>query len=174
MFLRRLSAFVPFVSDAALSSPAKGFCSRVPRVSAELGISDDVYFVGRCQRVGELLGISDYASQSQAEGFSNSILEYMAAADLWWYRRGGAREAVVDGRDGLYRASGDLTMKDGSAHNLATDEPDHARRMGELGRRVVEESFRARPSLRATERCTRPAHRTCATPRALAIQGERA
>src|SRR5205085_6589156 len=69
------------------------------QLAAQLGISEQTFFIGRSERVADLLAVSDVCVlSSQAEGFSNSILEYMAAArpavvtDV-----GGAREAITDG-----------------------------------------------------------------------------
>jgi hypothetical protein len=42
--------------------------------AAELGIADDVFFIGRCDRVGELLFASDIGVlSSKAEGFANAV-----------------------------------------------------------------------------------------------------
>src|SRR6201999_1618620 len=71
-------------------------------LAAQLGITDQTFFIGRCARVAELLAASDACVLSSiAEGFSNSILEYMAASrPVVVTDVGGAREAVVDGETG--------------------------------------------------------------------------
>src|SRR6266508_4425746 len=50
-------------------------------LAKELGLETDVFFIGNCQHVADLLSISDVCVLSSlAEGFSNSILEYMGAS----------------------------------------------------------------------------------------------
>ena len=68
----------------------------------ELGIEDSTFFLGRCENVAELLSISESCVlSSKAEGFSNSILEYMAAArPVVATDVGGAREVVSEGETG--------------------------------------------------------------------------
>ena len=49
-------------------------------LATELQVADRVHFIGRCDKIPELLNAS-YACvlTSTAEGFSNSLIEYMAA-----------------------------------------------------------------------------------------------
>jgi glycosyltransferase involved in cell wall biosynthesis len=102
--------------------------------------------------VGDLLSVSDVCVlSSKAEGFSNSILEYMAAArpavvtDV-----GGAREAVEDGHNGYVVAPGDDEALAARVASLLED-PERARRMGEEGRRIVEAKFSCEAQLARTE-----------------------
>jgi glycosyltransferase involved in cell wall biosynthesis len=80
-------------------------------------------------------------SSSGTEGFSNSIIEYMAAArpvvatDI-----GGAREAVVEGETGYIVAPGDDAALAARIISLLRD-AEGARRMGERGLQVVKEKF---------------------------------
>lgn len=120
--------------------------------AAELGLAGDVFFTGRCTRVAELLAVSDVCVlSSKAEGFSNSILEYMAAArpavvtDV-----GGAREAVEEGGSGFVVAPGDDCAM-GERVALLLNDPERARRMGARGRRVVEERFSCAAQLAGVE-----------------------
>jgi glycosyltransferase involved in cell wall biosynthesis len=87
---------------------------------------------------------------SKAEGFSNAILEYMAAARAVVVTDvGGAREAVVDGETGYVVPAGDdATMADRIVALL--DDAERARGMGERGRRVVVEKFSCEAQLRRT------------------------
>ena len=89
---------------------------------------------------------------SKAEGFSNAILEYMAASravvatDV-----GGAREAIIEGETGYLVPSGDDALMAQRIISLLND-PEHTREMGERGRRVVEEKFSCEAQLERTEK----------------------
>ncbi len=111
-------------------------------LAGDLGIAGDVFFLGRCEQIAELLSISDVCVlSSKAEGFSNSILEYMGAArPVVVTNVGGAREAVIEGETGyLVDAGDDATMANRIIELLRDSR--RARNMGERGRRVVEEKF---------------------------------
>lgn len=111
-------------------------------LSAQLNLESDVFFTGRCSDVPSLLSISDVCVlSSRAEGFSNSILEYMAAGRaVVTTDVGGAREAVVEGETGYIVPIGD-------SHKMAEriiallGDSDMAREMGERGRHIVEQKF---------------------------------
>jgi len=111
-------------------------------MAAELDLSDKAFFIGRCKSIGELLAVSSVCVlSSTAEGFSNSILEYMAAArPVVATDVGGASEAVVDGRTGyLVRSDDDDAMAVRIIDLL--NHPALAREMGERGRQIVEQKF---------------------------------
>src|SRR5207237_9688769 len=79
------------------------------KLAEQHGLKETCLFIGRCASVPDLLAASDICVlSSQAEGFSNSILEYMAAGravvatDV-----GGASEAIVEGETGYLVKSGD-------------------------------------------------------------------
>ncbi len=117
----------------------------------ELGISDRVFFTGRCERVSDLLKISDVCVLSSiSEGFSNSILEYMAASKpVVATDVGGAREAVVDGESGyIVNARDHETMAERILSLLHA--PGRARAMGARGRALVEEKFSCAAQLNNT------------------------
>lgn len=111
-------------------------------LAAELGLNESCLFIGRCASVPDLLYASDICVlSSQAEGFSNSILEYMAAGravvatDV-----GGAREAIVEGQTGhLVAAGDDRTMAERIVGLL--QDPSLRTSMGSNGRRVIEQQF---------------------------------
>ena len=121
-------------------------------MAAQLGIADETFFIGRAGRVAELLAASDVCVlSSQAEGFSNSILEYMAAArPVVVTDVGGAREAVMDGESGyIVPACADEAMAARIIALLSDDE--QVRVMGERGRQLVEQKFSCAAQLSATE-----------------------
>ena len=138
------TAFV-LAGEGELKDELQGF-------AAGLGLGESAFFTGRCAQVAELLAASDVCVLSSvSEGFSNSILEYMAArrpvvaTDV-----GGAREAIVEGETGfLVRAGDDEAMAEritGLLHDA-----EKRRAMGERGRRIVEEKFSCEAQLRRME-----------------------
>ena len=152
-FLRAARRVRAEVSDAAFVVAGEGKLLEEYRALAdELGIGEDVFFTGRCERVGDLLALSDVCVLSSlAEGFSNSILEYMAAArpavvtDV-----GGAREAVEDGETGYVVAPGDDEALAARVVKLLLD-PAGARLMGERARSVVNQKFSCEAQLARVE-----------------------
>jgi len=121
-------------------------------LAKSLGLETDVFFTGRCERVADLLSISDVCVLSSvAEGFSNSILEYMGASrPVVATNVGGAREAIIEGETGfLVRPGDDETMAARITELLRN--PDLARSMGRCGRQVVEQKFSPAAQLAKTE-----------------------
>lgn len=100
----------------------------------KLDIKNNVHFIGRCDSPAELLSISfACVLTSFAEGFSNSILEYMAAGKpVVATNVGGAAEAVVEGETGYMVPSDDDEAMAARLIELLGDE-EKAGRMGEAG-----------------------------------------
>jgi glycosyltransferase involved in cell wall biosynthesis len=121
-------------------------------VAAELGIGPDVFFTGPCDRVAELLTVSDVCVlSSTAEGFSNSILEYMAAArPVVATDVGGAREAIIQGQTGHIVAAGDEQAMASRIIDLLRN-PEKARAMGIRGQELVARKFSSAARLERTE-----------------------
>jgi len=142
-FLRAAERVLASVPDAAFVLAGEGELTDSLRAyAAQHNLADSTFFIGRCERVAELLALSEVCVLSSlAEGFSNSILEYMAAGravvstDV-----GGAREAIVDGETGYLVAAGDDLAMAARIISLL-EEPDVARSMGERGRLRVEQKF---------------------------------
>jgi L-malate glycosyltransferase len=153
MFLRAARRVKEAVPEAAFLLAGEGELSDSLRALArELGIHDSTFFLGRCENVAELLSVSEACVlSSKAEGFSNSILEYMAAArPVVVTDVGGACEVVVEGETGYLVASGDDATMSARLISLLRD-PETARQMGERGRLVVEEKFSCEAQLARTE-----------------------
>jgi glycosyltransferase involved in cell wall biosynthesis len=112
------------------------------RLAAGLGIADEVFFTGRCEQVAELLHLSEVCVlSSRAEGFSNSILEYMAAArPVVVTDVGGAREAVTEGESGYLVNAGDYEAMAARILELLQD-PVKAQTFGERGRQTIKEKY---------------------------------
>ena len=120
-------------------------------LAQELGLESCVYFIGRCELVAELLSISDVCVLSSiAEGFSNSIIEYMGAGrPVVATDVGGAREAVIEGETGyLVQPRNYQTMAARILELLRN--PERARAMGKYGRQVVESKFSCAAQLSRT------------------------
>ena len=167
-FLRAAARVRAEVPEAAFVVAGEGgLMDELRGLAAGLGIGADVFFIGRCERVAELLSVSDVCVlSSTAEGFSNSILEYMAAArPVVVTDVGGAREAVVEGETGYIVSPGDDEQMAARVVELLR-EPSRARLMGERGRAVVEEKFSCGAQL---ERAAELYDRLLARPKAPAL-----
>ena len=142
-FLRAAARVRAEVHDAAFVIAGEGkLIAGLRELTAQLKLERDVFFVGRCEKVAELLSVSDVcALSSTAEGFSNSILEYMAAArPVVVTDVGGAREAVIEGETGYVISAGDDQQMAERMIALLRD-PQRARAMGERGKSIVAEKF---------------------------------
>lgn len=131
-------------------------------VAQQLGIGNSVFFTGQCTRVGDLLELSEVCVlASTAEGFSNSILEYMAASrPVVVTDVGGAREAVEDGITGYLVEAGNADAMARRVIELLHNQ-ERAKNMGQQGRRVVAEKF----SSEALLSCTVQLYERLLTPR---------
>lgn len=153
MLLRAARKVVEAEPGAAFLLAGEGELTESLRALAiQLGIEQSTYFLGRCERVAELLSISEICVlSSKAEGFSNSILEYMAAGrPVVVTNVGGASELVSEGDTGYLVASGDDAGMASRIISLLGD-PARAKAMGENGKRVVEEKFSCAAQLARTE-----------------------
>jgi glycosyltransferase involved in cell wall biosynthesis len=152
-FLRAAKRVRDSVPDAAFIIAGEGELLEETRsFAAQLGLERDVFFIGRCEQVAELLSLS-YACvlSSIAEGFSNSILEYMAAGQpVVATDVGGAREAVVENETGYLVKAGDDESLAQRLIDLLRDD-NRASSMGERGRQVVTEKFSSEAQLERAE-----------------------
>jgi len=153
-FLRAAKLTREAVPDSSFILAGEG--EQVPRLrqlANDLGLADSAFFIGRCNRVADLLSISDVCvlSSKGVEGFSNSILEYMAAGrPVVATDVGGAREAVVDSETGyIVKPEDHQTM----ANRLISlmKEPDKAWAMGAKGRQRVLGHFSCEAQLSRVE-----------------------
>ncbi len=119
--------------------------------AATTGIAENVHFIGRCDDVPALLAAS-YACvlTSTAEGFSNSILEYMAAGKpVVATNVGGAAEAIVENETGFLVVSDDDEAMALHLTDLLNDD-EKAVRFGAAGKQIVADKFSEGSQLRAT------------------------
>lgn len=152
MFLRAAKKVLVSIPNAHFVIAGEGELKEdLKNLARELGIIENVHIIGRCEMIAELLAVSFACVLcSYAEGFSNSILEYMAAGkpavatDV-----GGAREAIVEGINGiLVDSDDDEAMANGLIDLLQNEKK--AREFGEAGRKLVEESFSVAAQLERT------------------------
>lgn len=120
------------------------------RQAEELAVSSNVHFVGRVDDVPALLAVSTACVlTSNAEGFSNAIIEYMAARKpVVATDAGGAAEAVADGETGFIVGIDD----DGAMAEkliMLLKDPVLSKQMGEQGRRRAEDKFSSDAQLSA-------------------------
>ena len=152
MFLRAALRVKGSVPAAAFVIAGEGELTDTMReLAARVGLENDVFFIGHCDRVADLLAVSDVCVlSSTCEGFSNAILEYMAAArPVVATQVGGAREAILEGETGYLVPPGDdQTMAQRIVSLLC--HPGRAREMGLLGRATVEQKFSSEAQLEQT------------------------
>ncbi|HEX6188763.1 MAG TPA: glycosyltransferase [Pyrinomonadaceae bacterium] len=154
MFLRAAQLVREAVPGTTFALAGEGELTDELRVLArDLGLKHDTLFLGRCDRIAELLFASDVCVlSSKAEGFSNSILEYMGAArPVVATDVGGAAEVIVERESGYLVASGDDEAMAARIIELLCDE-EKARAMGERGREIIRTKFSCEAQLEATER----------------------
>jgi len=120
----------------------RGLGIALQRQAMAAGLADNILWLGPRGDVRELLAAADVGLlTSTGEGFSNAILEYMAAGlPVIATDVGGNPEAVVDGRTGILVPPDAVEPLANALVSLARD-PETARRMGAEGRRRVEECF---------------------------------
>jgi glycosyltransferase involved in cell wall biosynthesis len=107
-----------------------------------LGLSNCFHFVGGITNLREHLSASDiFVLPSRSEGFSNAIVEAMAASlPVVATDVGGNAEAVEDGVTGFIVPVDDPAALSEAISRLIAN-PSHAKAMGEAGRNLVIEKF---------------------------------
>ena len=110
----------------------------------DLGISDNVVFLGHREDSDELLQALDiFVLPSLSEGIPMALLEAMAASrPIVASRVGGIPEIIEDGVDGYLVEPMDVNNLAERCRRLI-ESPDVARKMGEHGRKRVEREFSA-------------------------------
>jgi glycosyltransferase involved in cell wall biosynthesis len=153
MFLRAARRVTEAVPEAVFLLAGEGeLKDSLQQLANELGIEDSTCFLGRCENIGALLEVSEVCVlSSKAEGFSNSILEYMAAArPVVATNVGGAPELIAESETGYLVASGDDETMAARLVSLLHD-PQKAKAMGEAGKRLVEQKFSCEAQRASTE-----------------------
>ncbi len=119
-----------------------GIGSKLKALAASLGIAGRVVFLGERQNGRDLLGAMDIGvSASHEEGFSNAILEFMAAGvPVVATDVGGNAEAVIDGTSGLVVPVADHNRMAEALARLLQDS-ELRKRLGSAGHHIVREKF---------------------------------
>lgn len=152
-FLRAAQKVLQSFQEAAFIIAGEGELKQhTQELARTLGIEDRTFFIGRCDDVGAVLSISDVCVlSSRAEGFSNAILEYMAAGrPVVATDVGGAREAIVPGESGYLVSAGDDKRMAEFIIALLQD-PEKARSMGQSGRQIVNDKFSCLQQVQSVE-----------------------
>ena len=142
-FLRAARRIGEAAPDAAFVVAGRGpLTSRMQDLARTLGIGEDVFFIGPCAAIGDLLAVADVCVlTSRAEGLSNAVLEYMAAGrPVVATDVGGIGEAVVEGETGYLIGLGDHDALAERVVRLLGD-PAEAGRLGEAGRARASDLF---------------------------------
>lgn len=123
------------------------------RLVRELGLQENVTFLGRTENVTGLLKLSTmFCMLSRSEGFSNAILEAMATGlPCVVTSVGGNPEAIQDGHSGFLVPSEDERTAAERILALLRDR-EKARQMGKAARATVEEKFTAAAMVRGWTR----------------------
>lgn len=119
-----------------------GHFQKIEARIAELSLEANVRFLGNTENIFSLLKMASvFFLPSRSEGFSNALIEAMACGlPCVATRVGGNAEAVVEGHSGYLVESED----DNSAAErilILLRNPVAAKKMGEAGRKSVEERF---------------------------------
>jgi glycosyltransferase involved in cell wall biosynthesis len=138
---REVAAACPSVRFLLVGREGKE-AEEVRRRIGESGLSDRVLLTGPRRDVPEILRASRLvAHPGEQEGFSNAILEAMAAGvPVVASNAGGNPEAVADGETGFLFPAGDAKALAASILRLLRD-PARALAMGKAGRQRVREHF---------------------------------
>ncbi|MEM7415799.1 MAG: N-acetyl-alpha-D-glucosaminyl L-malate synthase BshA [Gemmatimonadota bacterium] len=115
---------------------------RAAALAQELGVHDDVVFLGKHQSTEELLSCADlFLLPSETESFGLAALEAMSSgAPVVASDTGGLPEVVTDGEDGYLLPIGDVDGMGEAGIALLSDEDEHAR-IAAAARRTAEERF---------------------------------
>lgn len=120
------------------------YFSELKGLVEDLRLTDNFHFIGGVKNLPEYLAHADiFVMPSRSEGFSNAIIEAMAASlPVVATDVGGNAEAVMDTISGFVVPPEDVDALSSAIGKLASD-PELARAMGLAGRGLVEQKFTA-------------------------------
>ena len=138
-------------AQASLSKPLRILCagrdqglrSELESLAAALGLMDNIQFLGQRPDIAPLLAAADFGLLTPYgnEGFSNAILEGMAAGLAMIVTDvGGNAEAVLHDETGLVVPTRDAKAIGDAVLRLAQD-PEQRKRLGAAARKRVESEF---------------------------------
>jgi L-malate glycosyltransferase len=146
IFIKAAAVVVSQLPDASFSIAGEvlepDYFAELQTMIRELDLSHRFHFVGGITNLREYLSTADiFVLPSRSEGFSNAIVEAMAASlPVVATDVGGNAEAVRDGVSGIIIPSEDIAGLAAAIIRLVSD-PLQARKMGAEGRRLAAERF---------------------------------
>ena len=152
MFLRAAEKVIKKFPEAHFVLAGEGeLKNELENLAKELKIENNTHFIGRCTKIPELLSVSYVCVlTSFNEGFSNSILEYMAAGKpVVATNVGGASEAIIENETGFLIESDDDEALVNRLVELINDE-EKAFRFGVKGSEIVGKKFSLETQLKKT------------------------
>lgn len=153
LFLRAAAIVAPKFPDVSFLLVGSGeLYDELKQLALTLGIADRVFFTeGKGEVVNYLSRMSVGCLTSHSEGFSNSVMEYMAMAlPVVATAVGGNKEAIVDGETGyLVHDRTPEAFAKPLIHLLENEE--FRKKMGERGYRRCAENFEIRRTIRSLE-----------------------
>lgn len=126
---------------------------RYEEMAREIGLKEKVHFLGNRSDVPSILSnLNISVLSSLSEGFSNTLLESMAAArPVVATRVGGNSEIVIDGTTG-YLVPPENPEDLADAITILLQNPQKAMAMGAAGKKLVEEKFTIESMVNSYER----------------------
>lgn len=146
IFIKAAAAIVPQFPNASFSIAGDvlepDYFAELQTLVRELNLSDRFHFAGGITNLREYLSAADiFVLPSRSEGFSNAIVEAMAASlPVVATDVGGNPEAVQNGVNGIIVPSEDVAGLSTAIMRLLSD-PLQARKMGAEGKRLAAERF---------------------------------
>jgi glycosyltransferase involved in cell wall biosynthesis len=148
VFIKAAASIVPRFSKVSFSIAGEvlepDYFAELQTLIRDLNLSNRFDFVGGITNLREHLSMADiFVLPSRSEGFSNAIVEAMAAAlPVVATNVGGNAEAVKDGVSGFVVPSDDPAALSAAITRLLSD-PSLAKAMGEAGKDLVAQNFTA-------------------------------
>jgi L-malate glycosyltransferase len=146
IFIRSAAEVLSQFPDATFSIAGEvlepDYFAELQAIVAELNLSDRLHFAGGITNLREHFAAADiFVLPSRSEGFSNAIVEAMAASlPVVATDVGGNAEAVQDGVSGIIVPSEDVAALSAAILQLLSD-PSKAKEMGLEGKRLASERF---------------------------------
>ncbi len=146
LFILAAAAIAPHFPHVVFSIAGEvlepDYFAELQTLVSDLNLSERFYFVGGIDNLREHLHAADiFVLPSRSEGFSNAIVEAMAASlPVIATNVGGNAEAVQDGVSGLIIPSEDPAALAAAITQLL-DNPSNAMQMGAAGKQLAAERF---------------------------------
>jgi len=146
IFIKAAASIAPRFPDVSFSIAGEvlehDYFAELQTLVRNLNLSNRFHFIGGITDMDEHLSAADiFVLPSRSEGFSNAIIEAMAASlPVVATNVGGNAEAVKDGVTGFIVPAEDSSALSAAITHLLSD-PSRAKTMGALGKALVAESF---------------------------------